>query len=202
MRLSEPGSQPTVGLRERKKARTRAAIQTHGLRLFREQGYDATTVQQIIDAAEVSESTFFRYFPTKSDVVLLDNFDPVIVDSFLAQPAELRPIQAFRASVRMVTASMSDREVAEQRERIQFIVAVPELRAAMLDEFASAMRVFAGVVAERTGRQANDLAVRSLAGAVVGVGIAVQFAVIDDPSADMVSLFDEALGHLENGLEL
>lgn len=200
--MSEPSSQPTVGLRERKKAKTRSAIQAHGLRLFREQGYDATTVQQIIDAAEVSESTFFRYFPTKSDVVLLDNFDPLIADSFLAQPAELHPLQAFRASVRTVSASMSDREVAEQRERIQFIVAVPELRAAMLDSFASAMRMLAGLFAERTGRQANDLAVRSLAGAVVGVGIAVQFAVIDDPNADIVSLFDEALGHLENGLEL
>jgi AcrR family transcriptional regulator len=45
-------------LRERKKARTRAAIQSHALRLFRERGYDNTPVEMICEAAEVSETTF------------------------------------------------------------------------------------------------------------------------------------------------
>src|SRR5580704_17255668 len=88
------------GLRERKKARTRASLREHALRLFREQGYQATTVEQIAAAAEVSASTFFRYFPTKEDLVLQDDMDTRMVEALERQPAGLRPVAAVRATVR------------------------------------------------------------------------------------------------------
>ncbi|HSR85204.1 MAG TPA: TetR family transcriptional regulator, partial [Streptosporangiaceae bacterium] len=88
----------TGGLRERKKARTRASIREQALRLFREQGYDATTIEQIAAAAEVSPATFFRYFPTKEDVVLQDDFDVVTLEALQAQPLDLSPIAAFRGA--------------------------------------------------------------------------------------------------------
>src|ERR1700752_5525363 len=91
-----PASQS--GLRERKKARTRAAIREHALRLFREQGYSSTTIEQIADAAEVSPATFFRYFPTQEDVVLQDDLDIITVEALNAQPPGLSPIAAFRAA--------------------------------------------------------------------------------------------------------
>src|SRR5690348_5485874 len=99
MNRSLPEIQPAPGLRERKKAKTRAAIQRHALRLFREQGYEATTVNQIAEAAEISPSTFFRYFPTKEDVVLYDAVDPVAFAAFEAQPRELSPIEALRRTL-------------------------------------------------------------------------------------------------------
>ncbi|HZC12209.1 MAG TPA: TetR family transcriptional regulator, partial [Mycobacterium sp.] len=58
------------GLRERKKIRTRETIRREAFRLIQENGYAATTVEQIAEAAEVSPSTFFRYFPTKESVLL------------------------------------------------------------------------------------------------------------------------------------
>src|SRR5207344_3192834 len=97
---ARPGqpAQARPGLRERKKARTRAAIREHAFRLFRAQGYDATTVEQIAEAAEVSPSTFFRYFPTKEDVVLQDDIDVLGMETFQSQPAGMSPIAAFRAA--------------------------------------------------------------------------------------------------------
>src|SRR5258708_39627591 len=100
MKVLSEDDRPAVGLRERKKVKTRAAIKQHALRLFQEQGYAATTVEQIAEAAEVSPSTFFRYFPTKEDVVLQDDFDPLFVEAFKLQPPDLSPIQALRAAIR------------------------------------------------------------------------------------------------------
>lgn len=196
------GQQPGGGLRERKKAQTRAAIQAHALRLFHEKGYGATTMTQIANAAEVSESTLFRYFPTKPDLVLQDAFDPLIVEAFVAQPSDLSPLQALRAAFDAVFAELSEGERADLRDRVALSLAVPELRAAMLDQFARAMRLIAEVVAARVDRRPDDFAVRTMAGAVIGAGIAVMFALADDPTADLSALLDEAIAHLESGLVL
>src|SRR5277367_873209 len=118
-----------VSLRERKKARTRAALREHALRLFREQGYQATTVEQIAAAAEVSPSTFFRYFPTKEDVVLQDDLDVRMVEAFERQPAELSAIAAIRAAVREALASYTPADLALILETTELTRTVPEIRA-------------------------------------------------------------------------
>jgi AcrR family transcriptional regulator len=191
-----------LGLRERKKARTRAAIQGHALRLFREHGYEATTVSQIAEAAEVSQSTFFRYFPTKEDLVLWDEFDPLIVTAFQRQPAGLAPVAALRAAIHDVLAELSESERAQLRERVELLLAIPPLRAMMLDQISGPMRVLAEAVAQRTARQSDDLAVRALVGAVIGVGLAAMFAAADDSETDVISLIDDAMAQLEAGLPL
>ena len=200
--MTEPVDRPSVGLRERKKARTRAEIQAHALRLFHQQGYDATTVAQIIEEAEVSESTFFRYFPTKADVVLFDGMDALIVEAFRDQPHELGEIHALRVALQTVFGRLSTQEAADQRERMDLIFSVRELRATLLEQLVSTMELLRQVLAERTGRQPDDLALRSLAGAVMGVTMAVMVALNDDPTANIGTLLDAALGHLEAGLDL
>jgi AcrR family transcriptional regulator len=200
--LSE-GDRPAVGLRERKKAKTKAAIQQQAMRLFGERGYQATTVEQIAAAAEVSPSTFFRYFPTKEDVVLYDALDPVLLEAFRAQPAELSPIQALRGAMWAVFGELPAGELALQQERDALIRSVPELRARMLDEFAKSLDLLAEIVAERVGRRADDPAVRTLAGAVIGVGISAWSTAGDHASPkDYLAVLDASLAHLEAGLPL
>lgn len=192
----------TTGLRERKKARTRAAIQSHALRLFTQHGFDATTVEQIIAAAEVSESTFYRYFPSKESVVLFDEFDPQIMAALHAQPAELEPVAAARVAIRQALSGLSDEQREDQRERLALVLAVPSLRGAMLSQLSDAMGVLSQALAERAGRDVDDFAVRTVAGAVIGAMLAVLERFADEPQAELPELIDEALAVLEGGLRL
>lgn len=197
-----PDEHQSQGLRERKKAKTRALIQRHALRLFREQSYEATTIHQIAEAAEISESTFFRYFPTKEAIVRWDAFDPLIVESFKAQPADAAPITALRGALQDVLAQLSAEERAELRERIALALSIPPLHLIGAEQLSGPMRLLAAVVAERAGRAPDDLAVRTLVGAVMGVGIAVMLAAADDPHADIIGLLDKGLTLLEAGFLL
>ena len=157
------------GLRERKKARTRAAIREHALRLFRENGYQRTTVEQIAAAAEVSPSTFFRYFPTKEDLVLQDDMDTRMIEAFERQPSDLSPLSAVRAAVREMFGSYTQADLDTLGETTALTLTVPEVRARAMDEFARTIGVIAEALAKRSGRPADDLAVRTTAGAIIGV---------------------------------
>ena len=191
-----------MGLRERKKAKTRAAIREHALRLFRERGYSATTVEQIAAAAEVSPATFFRYFPTKEDVVLQDDLDVVTLEALEAQPAGLGPIAAIRAATRAMLAGMGPEELARLGETIELSMSVPEVRARAVDEFTRTIDVMAAALASRAGRDPGDLAVRNVAGAIIGVIMAVTLGQPGLTAADMFDRIDTALAHLEAGLPL
>ena len=195
-----------AGLRERKKARTRASLREHALRLFREQGYQNTTVEQIAAAAEVSPSTFFRYFPTKEDLVLQDDMDTRMIAAFEQQPPELGPIAAVRAATRQMLASYSAADMDLLRETTRLTMTVPEIRARAMDEFARTIDVVAEAVAKRADRSPDDVAVRAMAGAIIGVIMSVTMPwegwSEGTSFEDTFGRIDEALGLLEAGLPL
>jgi AcrR family transcriptional regulator len=187
------------GLRERKKAKTKIAIQEHAIRLFRDQGYAATTVEQIAEAAEVSPSTVFRYFATKEELVTTDELDPVIFADFAEQPRELGLVQAWRGAMHAALARLTAEEMATERERLQLILSVPELWATSLGNVTKTLDTMTELSARRVGREPADPAVRTIVGAMFGVLLMTAFEWARDPEADMLALVDNALEQLAAG---
>ncbi|HEY0448658.1 TetR family transcriptional regulator [Actinophytocola sp.] len=190
------------GLRELKKARTKVAIQEHAVRLFRAQGFAATTVEQVAEAAEVSPSTVFRYFPTKEDLVTTDLVDPVIFAAFEEQPAELSVIQAWRGALHGAFAKLTAAEVDTERGRGVLALSVPELWAASLGNVTQGLETMIELSARRVGREPSDPAVRHTVGALFGVLLVAAFDWVKNPELDILERIDAALERLETGLAL
>ncbi|MFH9547347.1 TetR/AcrR family transcriptional regulator [Streptomyces sp. NPDC051445] len=163
-----PAEHPQPGLRERKKIKTREAIRTATYALVGEQGYEATTIDQIAERAEVSPSTVFRYFPTKEDIVLTDEWDPILMRELQARPAD----EPWPETVRYVMLKalrmglQDDLEVARLRTRL--MVQVPAVRSRMMESMSVTGRMFSLAVGERTGLDPDSLEVRVYTMSLVG----------------------------------
>jgi hypothetical protein len=137
-----------------------------------------------------------------------------MVEAFSRQPPELSPIPAVRAAMREAWNSFTPAEWEQIRQGAQLSLHVPEIRARAMNEFARTIGVIAGALASRTGRTPDDLRVRVLAGAVVGVMMSIILPEnFEDEAAvevitgswfgpQSVSRIDEALALLEEGLPL
>jgi len=160
---------PNLGLRERKKIKTRRTIRREAFRLIEEQGYSNTTVEQIADSADVSTSTFFRYFPSKESVLLYDDLIEPIIDAFLTAPADLPPVQAYQFAVEQTFAEMgeADRAAAITGQRLMY--AVPEARGLLYGEYLRCIDLIADALKSRLTEPRDDFERRMLAGAIVGV---------------------------------
>jgi AcrR family transcriptional regulator len=187
----------SLGLRERKKIQTRETIQRVAFELFDEKGYANTTIEEIAEAAEVSPSTFFRYFPSKELVLMADDLDQVTVEALAQQPADLPTLQAFRRAfdITMATLSADDWELERTRQRLVF--STHELKLVQFNEYLRVVRELAEAESRRTGRDADDFEVRVLFGALAGA----LMAVLDrDPGS--VELMYRALDFIEAGMPL
>ena len=180
-------------LRERKKLKTREAIQREAMRLFQKQGYEETTIEQIAAAVEISPSTFFNYFPSKEDVVLYDAYDPMMASLFLARPADEALSVSFRAVLDSLAAIFQrDRDIILARSKL--IIGEPALRAQAWEQLEKARDLICGVIAQRYGRSANDLDVRIVVMAVLGALMeATREWALRDGDVPMIELIDRAV---------
>ncbi|MEV7000013.1 TetR family transcriptional regulator [Streptomyces sp. NPDC093982] len=192
---------PQLGLRERKKIKTRTAIREATYALIKEQGYDATTIEQIAERAEVSPSTVFRYFPTKEDIVLTDEYDPVLLDELRRRPADEPWMESLRYVMKLAIAAATDEEPEAVRLRSHLLVQVPAVRSRMLESMSVTGRMLGEAIAERTGRARDSFEVRvftmSLIGALAEVSLYWAENGFED---DLNDLVDRALDVVEHGL--
>lgn len=147
-----------TGLRERKKRRTRDALLHAALDLFTTQGYEETTVDEIVDAVEVSQRTFFRYFAGKESVVFAvqDMVESRFIAELRQRPAPEAPFEAMRRAVLCAWNSMGEAieaaiPVELHMRTYQMIESTPSLIAAHLRRCIETEHQIALLIAEREG---------------------------------------------------
>src|SRR4030095_709181 len=129
--MSSTQDNPSGSLRARKKERTRRVIQAEALRLFTEKGFEATTIEEIAAAADVAPRTFFRYFPTKEEVVFWSEYQPMLVSSVAARPDGESAPEALRHGIVDGLAAFYDEDRDRLLERLMLAFRTPPLRHAL-----------------------------------------------------------------------
>jgi len=192
---------PALGPRERRRARTMRTIQGEALRLFERSGYSETTIEDIAEAADISPRTFFRYFPTKEDVVLWDEYDAVIPELLDERPVGEPPGETMRVVTRQAIEGLYRHDPERLLARYRLLFAVPAVRARFLEFARSGVAQLHAAYAERRGVQAGDLKVQMTAIAIIdAAGEALDGWQRDGGKSDLLALFDEAIDALVEGV--
>ena len=190
-----------TSLRERKKEKTRLAIQQVALDLFERGGYERTTIEQIAAGAEVSPSTVYRYFETKEAIVFWDRWDPRVLELIAARPRGEQPIDSLLAVVHELLPQAMAEERRLIRRRLELALDEPELQAHLTEQATGITEVVVQVLAERDGRRADDFELRVVVHAVmVAMLLAMQAWARDE--GDFVMLAERALTVLATGARL
>jgi AcrR family transcriptional regulator len=198
MQISE---EEPLGLRERKRQRTRETIARVALELFDRQGFQETTIAQIAEAADVSPRTVSGYFPRKEDLAFSDAeenfaaFDARLRD----RPAGETAIDALREFIRSVLQEGEPR-ASERRTRQRVIHADEGLRAHEHHSWARVQESLAAAIARDLGVPADDLEPRMAAAATLTVFELLGKHGDDAEPAEALAAVDRALQFISGGI--
>lgn len=167
------------------------------MRLIEENGYANTTVEQIAEAAEVSPSTFFRYFPSKEQVLMADDLDRVTVEALEKQPPDVPSLQAFRRAWEITMATVTKDTWQFERTRQRLVFSIPELKASQFDAYRRTVVRLAEAECRRLGREPGDFEVQVFVAAVAGGLMAVL-----DRETGAIERMHRALDFIESGMPL
>jgi AcrR family transcriptional regulator len=201
------GVATVVGLRERKKARTREALHDAAMDLFSRHGFDRTTVEEIADACEVSPRTFFRYFPTKEDVLFGDSEQrsTALIETLATQPLDLAPLDAIHAAMREIALNyIEERDVLQARAQV--VQGSLGLRAFKVEHQRGWEEALVAELGRRSRLAGNSLSpydLRLLTSVSMAAFRAAFDTWLDEPDQpDIVALVDQAFQQVSGGLSV
>ncbi len=192
-----PLPEPDPDWRQRKKAATRDRIRASALRLFGEQGYDATTVEQIAAAAGVSHMTFFRYFPAKEDVALTDRYDPLIASAIAQTPAAWPLTERIRAVLEQGLRQVYDTDRDTLLAQNKLIVSTPALRERMwAGQIATQQVILQALEADQPDPHTSFQTKVTVAACLAAASTAVLTWVENDGTPELPDLINQAFDAL------
>lgn len=192
------------GLRERKKVATMRRVQQTALELFDRHGYEAVTVEQVADAAEVSASSVYRYFSTKERLVLWDEYDPemlAVIDRALAQGGGLvEALRSTAATVMGAIRALGPSETERILRRMRYVITEPTVRSGMLRETEEAELAIRRALSAHTGAPEDSLELRVAVSQVLAAFLSAIFLWAEqDGATDLGDLIDRTIALLDHG---
>ncbi|KUO15390.1 TetR family transcriptional regulator [Streptomyces dysideae] len=197
----QPARKPP-GLRERMRATVRAEVVEVAHRLFAEQGFDRTTVDQIAGEVGLSRASLFRYFGTKEDIVLgrLEESGRQIAEALAARPDDERPWEALRRALDVLTR-MNEAAPEQTLVYLRMLQETPSLRARHHEKQLSWQELLVPEIARRLGvgpDRPEDTRPGALAAAALAcLDVAATGWVACEATVPLAVLLDRAMGALE-----
>jgi AcrR family transcriptional regulator len=164
----------TLGLRERKKLKTRQAIADTAMRLFLERGFDNVSISEIARATDVSDKTVFNYFPTKEDLFYsrFETFEAALLEAIRERPRGESYVAAFRSFLQGQRGLLAKQDADAQQQLRALTRTIVSSRPLLVREeqiLAGYTRSLAALIAEETGAREDDVEARVVATALIGV---------------------------------
>jgi AcrR family transcriptional regulator len=192
-RYAGPVDEPKVGLRERTRNAVRAQLGQAAVKLFVEQGFEATTVEQIAAATGLSRRSFHRYFAGKEDVLgqWFVEMGQTIATALTARPPQESPWFALRRAFDDLVDGLSARP--ESLVMTRMMLNTPALHASHLQKHAHWAALLADVLQQRLGESSRVAAVALAGAALAALESAQQEWVSEDNRRPLGELVDEAM---------
>jgi mycofactocin system transcriptional regulator len=173
---------------------SRGELELVALELFAQRGFEQTTVDDLAEAAGIGRRTFFRYFPSKNDVVYGD-FDAALGDlraRLAATPPDVPLLDGIREAVLAFNALPPEAE-PQHRTRMSLVLHTPVLQAHSTLRYAGWRAVIAEHTSDRLGLQPDDFVPRLVAHQALACAVAAYEQWLANPGTDLTTLLDTAL---------